>query len=285
MTKQRVILVAGATGNVGRQIVSQLLGTGVAVRALARNPDAAILPDDVEVVRGDLSAPDTLDAPLDGVEAIFLVWPFLTAEAAPAVLDAATKHAHRIVYLSSMGVRDDREEQTNPIDAFHADIERLIKQSGLDWTIVRSGGMATNTLWWAPQIRAGGIVRWFHGDASRSLIHERDVAAVAARALTEDGHGGKTYRVTGPRALTQIEQMRAIGEAIGRPLRWEEVSPEAARQQLLADMPPSVVDGILDAHAQFAAEPEPVTSTVEAITGAPARTFREWATDHAGDFC
>ncbi len=285
MTKQRVILVAGATGNVGRQIVSQLLGTGVAVRALARNPDAAILPDDVEVVRGDLSAPDTLDAPLEGVEAIFLVWPFLTAEAAPAVLDAATKHAHRIVYLSSMGVRDDREEQTNPIDAFHADIERLIKQSGLDWTIVRSGGMATNTLWWAPQIRAGGIVRWFHGDASRSLIHERDVAAVAARALTEDGHGGKTYRVTGPRALTQIEQMRAIGEAIGRPLRWEEVSPEAARQQLLADMPPSVVDGILDAHAQFAAEPEPVTSTVEAITGAPARTFREWATDHAGDFC
>ena len=285
MTKQRVILVAGATGNVGRQIVSQLLGTGVAVRALARNPDAAILPDDVEVVRGDLSAPDTLDAPLEGVEAIFLVWPFLTAEAAPAVLDAATKHAHRIVYLSSMGVRDDREEQTNPIDAFHADIERLIKQSGLDWTIVRSGGMATNTLWWAPQIRAGGIVRWFHGDASRSLIHERDVAAVAARALTEDGHGGKTYRVTGPRALTQIEQMRAIGEAIGRPLRWEEVSPEAARQQLLADMPPSVVDGILDAHAQFAAEPEPVTSTVEAITGAPARTFREWATDHVGDFC
>jgi len=285
MTKQRVILVAGATGNVGRQIVSQLLGTGVAVRALARNPDTAILPDDVEVVRGDLSAPDTLDAPLEGVEAIFLVWPFLTAEAAPAVLDAATKHAHRIVYLSSMGVRDDREEQTNPIDAFHADIERLIKQSGLDWTIVRSGGMATNTLWWAPQIRAGGIVRWFHGDASRSLIHERDVAAVAARALTEDGHGGKTYRVTGPRALTQIEQMRAIGEAIGRPLRWEEVSPEAARQQLLADMPPSVVDGILDAHAQFAAEPEPVTSTVEAITGAPARTFREWATDHAGDFC
>ena len=285
MTKQRVILVAGATGNVGRQIVSQLLGTGVAVRALARNPDTAILPDDVEVVRGDLSAPDTLDAPLEGVEAIFLVWPFLTAEAAPAVLDAATKHAHRIVYLSSMGVRDDREEQTNPIDAFHADIERLIKQSGLDWTIVRSGGMATNTLWWAPQIRAGGIVRWFHGDASRSLIHERDVAAVAARALTEDGHGGKTYRVTGPRALTQIEQMRAIGEAIGRPLRWEEVSPEAARQQLLAGMPPSVVDGILDAHAQFAAEPEPVTSTVEAITGAPARTFREWATDHVGDFC
>lgn len=285
MTKQRVILVAGATGNVGRQIVSQLLGTGVAVRALARNPDAAILPDDVEVVRGDLSAPDTLDAPLDGVEAIFLVWPFLTAEAAPAVLDAATKHAHRIVYLSSMGVRDDREEQTNPIDAFHADIERLIKQAGLDWTFVRSGGMATNTLWWAPQIRAGGIVRWFHGDASRSLIHERDVAAVAARALTEDGHGGKTYRVTGPRALTQIEQMRAIGEAIGRPLRWEEVSPEAARQQLLAGMPPSVVDGILDAHAQFAAEPEPVTSTVEAITGAPARTFREWATDHVGDFC
>ena len=284
MTERSKILVTGATGNVGHQVVSQLRGTGATVRALVRHPDSATLPDDVEVVRGDLSAPDTLDVALDRVEAVFLVWPFLTAEAAPAVLDMVTKHARRIVYLSSMGVRDDREQQASPIDAFHADIERLIKQSGLDWTFVRSSGMATNTLWWAPQIRAGDIVRWFHGDAARSLIHERDVAAVAVRALTEDGHAGKTYIVTGPQALTQIEQVRAIGAAIGRPLRWEEVSPEAARQQLLAGMPPSVVDSILDAHAQFAAEPEPVTSTVEAVTGTPARTFREWATDHADDF-
>ena len=278
------ILVAGATGNVGGQIVAQLRATGASVRALVRNLDSATFPYGVEVARGDLDAPDTLDVALDGVGSVFLVSPFLTAAGAPAVLDMITRHARRVVYLSSMGVRDERNEQTNPIDAFHADIERLIRQSRLGWTFVRSSGMATNTLWWAPQIRTDGIVRWFHGDASRSLIHERDVAAVAVRALTEGGHGGKTYRVTGPRALTQIEQVHVIGEAVGRPLRWEEASPEAARQQLLAGMPPAVVDGILSAHAQFAAEPEPVTSTVEEITGAPAHTFREWAIDHAGDF-
>jgi len=264
--------------------VSGLLRTGTAVRALTRDPDSAGLPGGVEVMRGDLSVPDTLEACLEGVEAVFLVWPFMTAEAAPAVLDAVTTHARRIVFLSSMGVRDDHAQQADPINAFHADIERLIKRSGLDWTFVRSSGFATNTLMWAEQIRDDGIVRWFYGDAARSLIHERDIAAVAARVLTEDGHAGRTYSVTGPTALTQIEQMQTIGEAIGRPLRWEEMSPEVARQHLLAGMPPSVSDGILNAHATFVTEPEPVTFTVHEVTGQPARTFRDWAIDHAGDF-
>ncbi len=178
MTGQRTILVTGATGHVGGEVVSQLLGMGAPVRALVRNPDAAGLPGGVEVVRGDLSAPDSLATVLDGVESVFLVWPFMTAEAAPAALDVVSKHARRIVYLSSMGVRDDLAQQTSLINAFHADIERLIKQCGLDWAFVRSSGFATNTLMWAPQIRNDGIVRWFHGDAARSLIHERDIAAV-----------------------------------------------------------------------------------------------------------
>jgi uncharacterized protein YbjT (DUF2867 family) len=284
MTQQSKILATGATGHVGREVVSGLMDAGSDVRALTRDPNSADLPAGVEVARGDLSDPETLDAGLDGVEAVFLVWPFLTAEAAPAVVDAVRKHARRIVYLSSMSVRDDVEQQAEPISAFHADLEHSIERSGLEWTFLRCSGFATNTLGWAKQIRADGFVRWPYGAASRSLIHERDIAAVAVRALSGDGHGGAKYLLTGPRALTQVEQVRIIGEAIGRPLRFEEISPEAARQQMVGYLPSSAVDGALDAWAKMVAEPEPVTSVVEEITGVPARTFREWAFGHADNF-
>jgi uncharacterized protein YbjT (DUF2867 family) len=194
---QSVILVVGASGNVGRQVVSQLLPTGAAVRALARDPAAAGLPGEVDVVRADLSVPDALDACLDGIETVFLVWPFLTAGGATAVLDAISRHARRIVYLSSLGVRDDRERQIDPINQFHADIERLIERTGLAWTFLRASGFATNALWWAPQIRADGVVRAPYGAAVRSSIHERDIAAVAVRALTGDGHAGAQHLLTG----------------------------------------------------------------------------------------
>ncbi len=104
------------------------------------------------------------------------------------------------------------------------------------------------------------------------------------RALAGEGHGKAKYVLTGPEALTQVEQVHTIGEAIGRPLRFEEIPPEAARQQMVGYLPPSAVNGALDAWARMVTEPEPVTSTVEDVTGAPARTFREWAIDHAGDF-
>src|SRR6476661_3146548 len=163
MTDQNVILVTGATGNVGRQVVSQLVGTGATVRAVTRDPDSAGLPRGVDVARGDLSDPTTMDACLDGVDTVFLVWPFLTSEAAPAVLDVVAEHAGRIVLLSSMGVRDDVDEQVDPINQFHADLERLIEKSGLEWTFLRSHSFATNALWWAPQIRADGVVREPYG--------------------------------------------------------------------------------------------------------------------------
>jgi uncharacterized protein YbjT (DUF2867 family) len=152
---------------------------------------------------------------------------------------------------------------------------------------------------WAPQVRADGVVRWPYGAAARSLIHERDIAAVAVRALTEEGHVGAKYVLTGPQALTQIEQVRIIGEVIGRPLRYDEIAPKAARQQLLTSwgLPPVVArllpanalprrmaDGALDTWAKMVTEPERVLPTVEEVTGVAARTFREWATDHASDF-
>jgi len=277
------ILVIGATGNVGRQVVAELTDAGAGVRALARTP--APLPNGVEVTRGDLTDPASLEAAVAGVETVFLVWPLLTAEAAPAALAAIGGHARRIVYLSSMSVRDDLAEQAETISGFHARLERLIEGSGLEWTFLRAGGFAANTLAWAPGIRAEGIVRWPYGAAARSLIHERDIAAVAARALTGDGHGGARYTLTGPQAITQVEQVRLIGEAIGRPLRFEELPPPEARRTLLDQgWPAAVADGALAAWAAMAHEPEPVTSTVEELTGTPARTFRQWALDHADDF-
>ncbi|MER5424436.1 NAD(P)H-binding protein [Streptosporangium roseum] len=280
-----MILVTGASGNVGRQVVSQLRDAGAAVRALVRDPSAAGLPEEVDVVRGDLSAPDTLEVALDGVESVFLVWPFLTADGAPAVLDVIGRHARRVVYLSSAGVREDVERQGDPINQFHADVERLIERSGLEWTFLRAGGFAANTLAWAPEIRDGGVVRAPFGAATRSLIHEQDIAAVAVRVLTGDGHAGAKHHLTGPELLSTVEQVRAVGEAAGRPARFEEIPVEEARRQMLADgWPTSVVDGIFDAHAGMVTEPERVTSTVEEITGVPARTFRQWAADHAGDF-
>jgi uncharacterized protein YbjT (DUF2867 family) len=282
MTEQGVTLVTGATGNVGRHVVSGLLAAGSAVRAVTRQPAAADLPGGAEIVQADLSDPRSLEGHLDGVEAVFLVWPFFTADAAPTVLDIMAKHARRVVYLSAMSVRDDRGPQDNGI---WGQIEQLIEQSDLAWTFLRAGGFAANTLIWAGQIRDQGIVRWPYGGAARSLIHERDIAAVAAAVLTGDGHTGAKYVLTGPEAVTQAEQVHLIGEAIGNPVRWEELPRRAARRQLLASWGNAAfVDHALDYWASLVAEPEQVTSAVQDVTGFPARTFRQWAADHAADF-
>ncbi|MCW2880541.1 MAG: NmrA family protein [Sphaerisporangium sp.] len=281
-----MILVTGATGNVGRHVVSALLDKGADVRALTRDPASAGLPEGAEVVRGDLADPAGLDAALEGVESVFLVWPTLSADhAAPATIDAIAGRARHIVYLSARGVSHDLEQEPESILGSHARIERLIRGSGPEWTFLRAGGFAANTLMWAQQIRDTGVVRWFHGNAARSLIHERDIAAVGVSALAGKDHHGAAYVLTGPETLTQAEQVTTIGEAIGRPLRWEELPPDIARRQMLAQgWPPSLVEGMLGAHAATVTVPERVTSTVEEITGTPATTFRQWATDHAHDF-
>jgi uncharacterized protein YbjT (DUF2867 family) len=281
-----MILVTGATGNVGRQAVSQLLAAGADVRALTRDPASAALPEGVEVVRGDLADPVSLDVALDGVESVFLVWPTLSADhAAPVTIERIAKHARRVVYVSARGTSDDLKQGPGSILGSHAHLERLIRKSGLEWTFLRPGGFAANTLMWATQIRETGGVSWIHGAAARTLIHERDIAAVGVRVLTGTGHGGATYELTGPEPLTQIEQVTIIGEAIGRQTRWEELSQEVALRALVAQgMPAAMAEGIIHAHAEMVTLPESVTSTVEEITGAPATSFRRWADDHADDF-
>jgi uncharacterized protein YbjT (DUF2867 family) len=279
------ILVIGATGRVGREVVSQLLATGTRVRALTRNPNAATLPPEVEVARGDLTIPATLDGCLDGVDAVFLVWT-APVGAVSAAIDRITKQARHVVLLSSPHRTAHpffQASQPNPVAALHAEIERLIEASGLRRTFLRPGIFASNAkFWWAPQIRNGDVVRWPYAAAPTAPIHERDIAAVGVRALLEAGHDGAEYVLTGPHSLTQLEQLVTIGEVIGRSLHFEEISPEEARRELNA--PASVVDMLLKAWAAAIGRPAFVTSTVEEITGRPARTFRDWVIDHADDF-
>jgi len=276
------ILVTGATGTIGRQVVSQLLATDAHVRALTRNPEGAGLPPEAEAVRGDLTDPPSLDGGLDGVDAVFLVWT-APAGAAPAAVDRIARYARRLVLLTSPHQTPHPFfQQPNPMARMIAEIERLIEASGVRWTFLRPGMFAANALsWWAPQIRAGNVVRWPYAEAPTAPVHERDVAAVAVRALLEDGHEGASYVLTGPQSLSQREQVAILGEVIGRPLRLEELSPEEARREL--PFPPFAMDMLLNAWAAAIGQPAFVTSTIEEITGRPARTFREWAIDHAAE--
>ena len=280
------ILVTGATGQIGSEVISQLRETGNRIRAMSRNPSSANLPPDVEVVRGDLTAPDTLDACLDGVDSVFLVWMAPLAAAAPA-LERIAAHAGQIVLLTSPHrTPHPFFQQPNALRGIHAGVEQLIEASGLRWTFLRPGPFAINCRnWWAPQLQNGDIVRWFYADAATAPVHERDIAAVAVRALIDKGHDGREHVITGPASLTQREQVQIIGDAVGRPLRFEELSRDAAREQMLAmKFPPFAADMLLDAYAAAVGQPALVTSTVLEVTGTPARSFHDWAIDHAGDF-
>ena len=265
--------------------MAQLAAAGAPVRALVRHPNAAHLPPQVEVARGDLTLPETLDACLEGIDAVFLVWTAPPATIAP-VLERIRRHARRLVFLSApLKTPHPFFQQPNPARAVAERIERSIATSGLPWTFLRPGMFAANALrWWAPRIRAGDVVRWPYLAAPTAPIDERDIAAVAVRALCEEGHAGAEYVLTGPQSLTQWEQLSIIGRAIGRPLRIEEITPGEARREWLPIMPESIVDMLLDAWAAALGQPAFVTSTFAEITGAPPRTFLEWAGDHAAEF-
>ena len=279
------VLVTGATGRVGRVVVDELLDEGVPVRALTRRPETARLPAAVEVVSGDLTVPESLDAALQGVGAVFLVWTVPPATA-PAVVERLATHARRVVFLSSPHrTPHPFFQQPNPAAALHADIERLIAASGLASTVIRPGMFASNALyWWAASIRDAGVVRWPYGAAATAPIDERDVASVAARALYEDGHAGGDYVLTGPDSLSQAEQVGIIGDVIGRRIQFEELSPEEFRRETAGSWPPLVVDMLLAAWAATIGRPAFVTSAVSDVVGSPPRTFRQWVADHAAAF-
>ncbi|WP_163506422.1 NAD(P)H-binding protein [Fodinicola acaciae] len=264
------ILVTGATGNVGREVVAQLVAEGADVRALSRSP-RAVVPVDLAV--GDLAIPTSLEPALSDVDAVFLVWPLHNADAAREVLDVIAKQVPKVVYLGSGGV----------VGFGPPEQIQLLRESGLRWTYVQPSTFAVNALWWTAQIRAGDVVRGAYGDLALPMLHEKDIAAVSVRALLDDGHDSAIYPLTGPEVLSQAEQVRLIGEALGRDVRWQEIPRADARAQMLADgFPESFVDVLLDAYEQM--EPVAVTTTVAEVTGRPALTFRQWARDHAAAF-
>jgi uncharacterized protein YbjT (DUF2867 family) len=278
-----VILVTGATGNIGRHLVAELAAAGERVRAFARG--VLEPPPGVELVRGDLSVPASLEPALDGVEAAFLLWPQASAEGHAGTIEVLTERVPKIVYLSSLTVRDDLEEQTHPMTAIHADIERSIRGAISRWTFLRAGKFDTNALAWASQIRETGSVRLPYPDAGRSPIHERDVAAVAARTLTDERFVGTSLVLTGPEALTEGQIVRATGAGLGREVGVEEIAPGVARREMLAaGLPTELADAALAYWELLVREPEPVTTTVPDITGSPGRMFGEWMRENAVRF-
>jgi len=277
-----MIVVVGGTGRVGRQVAAQLRERGLPVRVVTRGLNPAGAPPGTQVARADLADPASLEPHLPGAQALFLVWPFtspeMTAGLAPKVAGIAARHAARIVYLSAQPAADRSA-------SFWALVERAIEESGASWTFLRPTGFAANTLLWADQVRSGDVVRWPFGAAARALIDERDIAAVAVRALTGDGHDGARYLLSGPEVLTQAEQLAAIGQAIGRELRWEELPRQAALAALAAAWGDrAFAETALDAWEWFVDHPETVTSAVQDLTGFPARSFADWAAANAAAF-
>jgi uncharacterized protein YbjT (DUF2867 family) len=280
------VLVTGATGRVGRVVVDQLLDAGVPVRVLTRRSDAAaMLPANVEVVAGDLTVPESLDTGLRGTGAVFLVWT-APPTTAPAVVERLATYTRHVVFLSSPHQTPHPFfQQPNPMAALHADIERLIAATGLESTIIRPGMFASNALsWWASTIRADGVVRWPYGAAETAPIDDRDVAAVAARTLYQDGHAGRDYVLTGPESLSQAEQVSIIAAVVGRRIDFEELSPDDFRRETAGSWPRPVVDMLLAAWGATIGRPAFITSTVSDVIGSPPRSFRQWVADHTTAF-
>ncbi|HEX3868286.1 MAG TPA: NAD(P)H-binding protein, partial [Gemmatimonadaceae bacterium] len=226
MTRAGTILITGATGRVGRLVVGELLRAGVPVRALTRRPEQASLPSAAEVVAGDFTIPASLDAALEGIGTIFLVWtaPLSAASAVVERIAAQPGRTRRVVYLSSPHKTPHPFfQQPNPLRGLHAEVERLLAAAAVDLVVLRPGIFASNAIhWWAPQIRSGDVVRWPYGAAETAPIDERDIARVARHALLDNRHAGGDYVLTGSESLSQAEQVGAIGNAIARRLRFEE---------------------------------------------------------------
>ncbi|MFE3454261.1 NAD(P)H-binding protein [Nonomuraea sp. NPDC059194] len=275
-----MILVTGGAGNVGANVVRQLLDAGEKVRVVTRDPSDRSFPDQVEVVPGDLTRPDTLPAALSGVDRAFL---FPVHNAVDGFLEAARQaDLQHVVLLSSAAIT-----YATPgwIGEQHLRLEQAVAASGLPWTFVRPDAFMTNDLAWTPQIANGGVVRGTYGNAAVAPVDPRDIAAVAVRALL-DQRVGEAYVLTGPQSLTQIDRVRIIAETIGRPLRFEEQPRERFRELLIRHqgLPAPVVDELLDQLAERDGKTAQVLPTVEEVVGRPAFTYAEWVAHRAAQF-
>ncbi|HEY3717075.1 MAG TPA: NAD(P)H-binding protein [Jatrophihabitantaceae bacterium] len=274
-----MILVSGATGNIGAELVRMLAEAGEPVRALVRDP-AAALPDGAEPVTGDLDQPQTLRAALAGVRGVFLLpgyrdMPGLLGEVGAAGVE-------RVVLLS--GGSAGSGDLTNAVSRYMIRSEEAVRDSGLAATILRPSGFMSNTLRWLPQLRAGDVVRDAFPKVAVAMIDPADIAALAAVALTTAGHDGQVYRLSGPQPLRPADRVRVLAEVLGRPLRFEGQSDDEARVEMSQAMPAEYVDAFFRFYADGELDESPVLPTVEQITGRPPRTFEQWARAHTAAF-
>ncbi|MGY4925619.1 NAD(P)H-binding protein [Streptomyces sp. 900105755] len=281
-----MILVTGATGTIGRDVVRQLAARGAKVRALTRDPARATVPAGVEVVRGDHADPASLEAALAGATAAFLLRPPGPDAGRDAALVAAAREAgvERLVKLSAIATG---EALAGPSAQWHVAGERAVRESGLAWTVLRPSSFASNTLTWLQALRAGEPVPNMTGDGASGVIDPRDIAEVAVRALLDAGHSGRTYTLTGPEAITVPGQAAVLAEVLGRPVPTRDLSPDETRDFLRTawGMEGARADGVLTGLAFVRAGGNAVvTEDAREVLGRPARTYREWAEDHRDAF-
>jgi len=280
-----MILVTGATGTVGREVVAQLLANGQRVRAMTRNPSRTRLDDRVEVTKGDFDAPDSLASAVSGVDRVFSLTfgPQTGVRERNLAVVAKKAGVRHIVKLSALGGDN---ETCNHIRKWHDEGEQGIWETGIAWTILRPGAFMSNALHWRESIRAQGKVFSNYGDGKLPPIHPRDIAAVTVLALTSDAHEGKAYALTGPEALSVGEQVKILADAIGRPLEYVPVTDEAAGKAMNhAGMPAFLIDALLPFAAFIrSGKAGQVSHAVEELTGRPPFTFGHWAQENSAAF-
>lgn len=279
-----MILVTGATGTIGTEVVRILAERGERVRAMTRNPDGATLP--AEVVRGDFDDRDSLDRAVSGADALFLLdapGPWIERHDL-AMLDAARSHGlGKVVKLSAIGTGEDTALRAG---AWHLPGERALRAGEAAWTILRPSSFATNTLHWAAMIRAGQPVANLTGNGVQGVIDPRDVAEVAVVALTTPDHAGRTYTLTGPELLSTPDQVEILRKVLGRPIEIVDVPLDVAREQMIASgQDPEFAEGAMDGQRSIAeGRNARLTADVATVLGRTPRTYATWADDHRAAF-
>jgi uncharacterized protein YbjT (DUF2867 family) len=267
--EQIMIVVTGATGNVGRPLVQALAAAGEKVTAVSRH--ASDVPDGVVSVPADLLRPDTLEPAVVGAEALFLLTPaefHAGGRDLAGVLDVARAGGvGRVVLLSSHGVSTGRHP---------SGLEDAVTGSGMGWTLLRPGGFASNDLAWAASVRTGRTVFAPFRDVAVPVIDPADIADVAAAVLLDDGHAGRTYELTGPAPISPRERVEALGAALGEPVRLVEQSRAEAKAQMLHFMPEPVVEATLDALGEPTPAERRVSPDVERVLARPPRAYADW---------
>ncbi|MFG1704621.1 NAD(P)H-binding protein [Nonomuraea sp. M3C6] len=272
-----MIVVTGATGNVGRELVGLLAAAGEQVTAVSRRPAPTPMPTGARWSQGDLADPAGLRDALEGADAMFL----LVAGDDPEALLHQAREAGvgRVVLLSSLGAGTRPHLYRHP-----AAFEAAVRGSGLDWTILRPGGFDSNAYAWAGTIRAERTAAAPFGDVGLPTIDPADIAEVASAVLRENGHSARTYELTGPAPTTPRERAAAIGAALGEPVRFVEQTREEAKAQMLQFMPEPVVDGTLTVLGDPTAAEQKVSPDVERVLGRAPRTFADWVAHNLAAF-